>query len=300
MAEVKSLQPSDCIRQSSNSPALSRIDAARPPALGPKGRTDGIEPRNSGSESRPDPRPPIDRSREATTIPPPSSSTGRDSRLLWLGRRPLDTQESDDGLDRGLTRARGEQEDHAVTKKTPGQRHDRVATALDRMGAGVVEVRDAFQRWVPWRREAEATRDTRNHTAAVATSSAKNEKHEISGSIADDLEEAMVNAMVELRIPQRTAQAFCEGVAAGASAAEGDTVSFSDFVGRYADAAGLLREKTSTCRPGGGVWAEGPGGVWVEVSRRELAGAKDVFDEAADKQVDKRRNEGIKVCAKPA
>lgn len=299
MAEVKSVQPSDCIRQSSNSPASSLVDAA-PPSLSPKGRTDGIEPRNSGTESGPDPRLPIERSREATTLLPPSSSAGRDSRLSWLGRRPLDIVESDDGLDRGLTRARGAQEDHVVTKEPPAQRHDRVATALDRMGAGVVEVRDAFQRWVPRRLEAEATRDTRNHAAAVATSSANNGKHEISGSIADGLEEAMVNAMVELRIPKRTAEAFCEGAAAGASAAEGDTVSFSDFVGRYADAAGLLREETATCRPGGGVWAEGPGGVWVEVSRRELAGAKDAFDEAADKQVDKRRNEGIEVCAKPA
>lgn len=291
MSEAKSPQPSDRIFQSI-SPTPSRAVAA-PPTLGPKSRTDGIEPRHPGTESRPNPPPPADRSREAKLLPPSSSSVGRESTSLWLGRRPLDTTttvESDDGYNnRGLlTRARGLRRDNVMPKENYGQHRDRVATALDRMGAGVVEVRDAFQRWMPWRRGVNATRDARNHSTAVPASSAKDGKHENTESFADDLEGAMVSAMVELRVPKHTAEVFCEGVVTGAGAAEGDTtvVSFADFVGRYADAAGLLREEGSASRPGGGVWAEGPGGVWVAVSWRELAGAKEAFDEAVDNQGD--------------
>lgn len=120
---------------------------------------------------------------------------------------------------------------------------------LDRMGGSVVEVRDAYRRFV----SREPTED------------------------APEVESRAIRAMVELRVPPEVAEAACRG--AGSDLGR---VSFSEFVARYAEASGLAGEVVP--RRGGQVWAEGPGGRWVRALPSQLGEARSAFDEAAGSQ----------------
>lgn len=134
---------------------------------------------------------------------------------------------------------------------SPRTRRERVATALDRMGGVVVEVRDAFQRW-------------------LADGGRMNE------TVARDI--AVARAFAELRLPVGAAT----GVSKAVKATEVGSVSFQEFLFRYAEAAGLLSETPG--RGGEHVWAEGPGGLWVVVASERLVGLRVAFDEATDEE----------------
>lgn len=185
------------------------------------------------------------------------------------------------------------------------QQRARVATALDRMGAGVIEVREAFRRWVPGAQrppEMGPKNDDPGHTgrqARPAIPLAGNGKRgvktsgpakvttipEASTMGVVDLNGGVLRAMQELRLPLETAADFCKEIAGwGVEAAPPEEMSFSEFVSRYADAAGLLTESPAHGRESGEVWVEGPGGRWVAVSRRKSEGARRVFDEQATEQ----------------
>lgn len=193
--------------------------------------------------------------------------------------------------------------DHHLPFLSPREQRARVATALDRMGAGVVEVREAFQRWVPtsadvasednerWERACNTKRG--GYAAATAKPATITQKLVASklGSAAasaesttsaTDLEQGMIRAMLELRLPAEAANIFCKTDEMAPSKSL-DIISFSDFVGRYASASGLLKEKSSISK-GREVWAEGPGGMWMGFSRKELANMAAAFDEEAAKQ----------------
>ena len=191
------------------------------------------------------------------------------------------------------------------------QQRARVATALDRMGAGVIEVREAFQRWVPgagipgigptsverghnrqWAKSgrgvpsvsAESLVGSGKRGVSIPDSAKVNLPEAPSTMGAADLNGGVLRAMQELRLPLEIAAAFCKKTAGGAEAAPAEEMLFSEFVSRYADAAGLLAESSARDRKGGEVWAEGPGGRWVVVSREESEGVRRVFDEQAAAQ----------------
>lgn len=185
------------------------------------------------------------------------------------------------------------------------QQRARVATALDRMGAGVIEVREAFQRWVPGAQRAPAMgpqnddpghsgRQARpakplvgssNHRVKALGSAKATIIPEASTMGVADLNGGVSRAMQELRLPLETAAAFCQETAGGGvEAGPPEELSFSEFVSRYAGAAGLLTESPAHGREGGEVWVEGPGGRWVAISRRKSECARRVFDEQAAEQ----------------
>lgn len=162
---------------------------------------------------------------------------------------------------------------------SPRAQRGRVATALDRMGAAVMEVRDAFQRWVPHEGPSVAAARSSSNQAVNkrAVSFSDGNKTSLAG-----LKEAMVRAMTDLRLPLETATDFCERVGGGEAA-----VTFSDFLSRYADASGLLKDISPSGNKGGrDVWVEGSAGVWVAVPLKELRDARREFDEQAAKQAD--------------
>lgn len=122
----------------------------------------------------------------------------------------------------------------------------------------------------------------------------------------------MVSAMAELRLPLETAEAFCEGVGenSGESAAAEPgrrvAVTFSDFVERYADASGLLRETASSGgkKRGREVWVEGHAGAWVAVPAKECKGARRVFDGQVatrdeDQDQENKSDDGGMICYVP-
>lgn len=153
----------------------------------------------------------------------------------------------------------------------------RVATALDRIGAGIVEVREAFQRRVPLRRQATDVKQDATRTSISRLRNTRYDNPEEHVAHESGVEEAMVRAMTDLRLPVEIAKKCCDGIGA-ASVAKG-TPTFSEFVERYAIGAGLLKEPLDGER--GQLWAEGPGGMWVAVSPESLARARAAFDEQA-------------------
>lgn len=256
-----------------------------------------------------------DRVQAARTISPARSdddgSEQAEPQFSWLGRPPSFLAEKF-GHDGG-----GDESDHrdgsaptptllgtaaaAAAALSPSDQRRLVAVALDRMGAAVVEVRDAFQRWVPREEQAVAvaatarsnsspTRRSKNKRAVsfssqeMAAGSSLDNKTNVSTS-----KEAMMNAMAELRLPPATAEIFCEGAGGGDASA---TITFSDFVGRYAAASGLLKEPASSGKvEGGDVWVEGSGGVWVAVPFKKCADARKIFDGKVAKSAGDRNKE---------
>lgn len=165
----------------------------------------------------------------------------------------------------------------------------RVATALDRIGAGIVEVREAFQRRVLLRRQATDVKQDATRTPISRRRGTRHDDREEHVAHESGVEEAMVRAMTDLRLPVEIAQKCCDGIGA-ASVAKG-TPPFSEFVERYAIGAGLLEEPLDGER--GQLWAEGPGGMWVAVSPERLAQARAAFDEQTTiREGDKKSNEG--------
>lgn len=132
---------------------------------------------------------------------------------------------------------------------SPTEEWERFAVALDRMGGAIVEVRDAFERWVM--------------PVIVETNT--------DVKSAGKMETAVTSAMTELRLPMKVAAEFSKG----AGAKNLGSITFSEFVGRYAEAAGLQREISHP--RGTQVWAEGPEGMWIALSPERLAGARAVF-----------------------
>eukprot|EP00752_Nemacystus_decipiens_P008770 g7826.t1 len=168
------------------------------------------------------------------------------------------------------------------------EKHGRVATALDRMGAAVVEVRDAFQRWVPHEGPSVAavrSPSSRTNNKRAVSFSAPEKKAALSNGNETSqagLQEAMLRAMTDLRLPRQTAKAFCEG-----AGADGVAVTFSDFVCRFADASGLLKELASSDKEGGRtVWVEGSAGAWFAIPLKDLKDVQRVFDEQIANQED--------------
>lgn len=137
---------------------------------------------------------------------------------------------------------------------SPGEKRERVAIALDRMGGAVVEVRDAFERWV---------------TPVIV-----NNYTDVSNT--DSIATAVTSALTELRLPTKVATEASKG----AGAKHLGSVTFSEFVARYAEVAGL--EKTMSDSGETPVWAEGPEGIWVPLSPERLAGTRAVFDQATE------------------
>ena len=198
--------------------------------------------------------------------------------------------------------------DRSLLPPTPvREQRSRVAIALDRMGAAVIEVREAFQRWVPQtrrphdvgpkhvgtERQGRKTR-AKDEPGGVAKSLVGHGKREVHHSDSAkrvtpeaavdvaDLKGGVMRAMMELRLPVETAEYFCNKTD-GVDEAPAGEISFADFVALYADAAGLLTESAHD-RKGGEVWVEGPGGRWTAVSRKESEGARRVFFEKATEQ----------------
>lgn len=151
---------------------------------------------------------------------------------------------------------------------SPQVQREHIATALDRMGGAVVEIRDAYQRWV-----ARKTVDAESAAHMPSTMRVHDTKDKFK------CEAGAIRAMTELRVPMEMAEVACEGVGSLLS-----YISFSEFVGRYAGAAGLV--ENTPCREGE-VWVEGPGGVWVQMPAICLHGARAVFDEATEAQEEK-------------
>lgn len=232
-----------------------------------------------------------------------SGGAQADPKFSWLGRPSparteiLDVDEDKNGsIDRdesgpcsaSLLAAASGAAATVAGDLSPRAQQERVATALDRMGAAVVEVRDAFQRWVP--REGPSVAAVRspssrtNNKRAVSFSDPKRKAASSNGdktSLAG-LQAAMVGAMTDLRLPIQTAKNVCEG-----AGGDGPTVTFSDFVSRYADASGLLKEMEPSDKKGGReIWVEGSAGAWFAVPPKELKDARRVFDEVLAEQED--------------
>lgn len=147
--------------------------------------------------------------------------------------------------------------DHEAAKFSdllPTKKRDRVALALDRMGGAVVEVRDAYQRWV-----------SQDIIDGI------NEPNNT-----DEAERAATSAMAQLRLPMKLAGAASKGIGAPTIR----TLSFSEFVGCYAEAAGLLKHVPDSTESW--VWVEGPNGTWIALSTGRLRGARAIFDEATE------------------
>lgn len=152
----------------------------------------------------------------------------------------------------------------------------------------MVEVRDAFQRWVPHEGPSVAgvrsssSRANNQRTVSfsdpdMAAASSDGNKTSLAG-----LREAMVRALTDLRLPLQRAKDFCEG-----AGGDGAAVTFSDFVSRYADASGLSKETTpSGNKEGREIWVERSAGAWVAVSLHELKDAQRAFDDQVAKQED--------------
>lgn len=222
----------------------------------------------------------------------------------------------------GFQRTGTQDVNHRVHPLSSPEESARVAAALDRMGSGVVEVREAFQRWVPQSlRKEGVTSDAAGQgtgrrarvnppTVARLSPTGGGRRQPDDGGVSNsdtDVERAMTNAMMELRVPEEIAQEICNGAGVTASAAGG--VSFACFIERYAEAAGLLKETSGRSR--GEVWAEGPGGLWVELPHKDLAGASAIFDEGAvEEEAETKSDHGgeyeggnvgyLFLCTKPA
>ena len=176
----------------------------------------------------------------------------------------------------------------------------RVATALDRMGAGVVEVREAFQRRLPlqWQAVDEAEQDptyarsistlgrqgTRQKTSEESRSGAMDPEKK---SDENGVKEAMVLAMTDLRLPKDVAKKHCSGV--WLTSATAGVPSFSDFIERYGRGAGLFKDPMDGKQAK--LWVEGPGGIWVAVSPEEVASARAAFDEQITHQGEDSKSE---------
>ncbi|CAM9612678.1 unnamed protein product, partial [Hapterophycus canaliculatus] len=216
----------------------------------------------------------------------------------WLGRSASGAGRRESRFD-GIANLHGAGPTHGLSRAPPGaaalsprEQRARVAIALDRMGAAVVEVRGAFQRWVPGGarpatagrvQASPARRAIRKRTVSFSDSITVTTPADTKANLAN-VREAMVWAMTELRLPLETAEDICEG--AGVQRENGEEtpvpVTFSDFVGRYAAASGLLREASPDERKGSReVWVEGPGGAWIAVSPKEYKVAWNAFDEQA-------------------
>ena len=224
-----------------------------------------------------------------------------DPKFSWLSRpsparaeRSDPDEDEDDGIGRDESGPTSTPLGSAATAATgrdlsPRAQQGRVATALDRMGAAVVEVRDAFQRWVvsegPSAAAVRSPSSRTNMKRAVSFSDPETKAAAPTGnktSLAGLPEEAMVRAMTDLRLPLQTAKDFCEG-----ASGDGAAVTFSEFVSRYADASGLLKEVTPSDEKGGRVvWVEGSAGGWFAVPRKDLKDARRVFDEHLENQED--------------
>ena len=235
-----------------------------------------------------------------------SSSLSRAAAAMALGPHRLEKQ----GADRSLL--------------LPSSREQRarVATALDRMGGGVIEVREAFQRWVPGTRRTPDIgpkhiqpdhKERQARSGGGPSVSAKSlvgsgkrgdntsdsAKITIPGATTGvvDLNGGILRAMQELRIPLETAEAFCKETAGEVDAVPVEEISFSNFVSRYADATGLLTESSARNREGKEVWVEGPGGRWVAVSRKGSEGARRIFDkQAARQEQETKSDDGGELC----
>lgn len=228
-------------------------------------------------------------------IPPSTAPCTRPDRTNTTPSRALTSTA-------GLTARRSSQSNmRPSTFPSPQEKRTRVETALDRMGAGVIEVRDAYERWVrPRRRVATGTaRDgadisdrsgrlaelpgqAGSDVAAPPSVAAKpTSNHLDSGNLNEHkyLEKAFMDAMVELRLPAETAHTFCReaGPIIVALATGTGPISFSDFVERYAEAAGLLAGSSPSERKGPTIWAEGPRGMWMAVAFRDLSAASAAF-----------------------
>ncbi len=222
-----------------------------------------------------------------------------ESKLSWLGRPPTPTAEmlghdgvDDDDDDRdgsapASSSSRAAAAADMADASSPSDQRRRVAIALDRMGAAVVEVRDAFQRWVPRDGHAVAVAAARSMSSPAPRSRSRravsfsDQEMAAGSSLGNKMslstsKEAMVRAMAELRLPPETAETFCKGVGGSEASGKG---TFSDFVSRYAAASGLLKETVPSGKNGGGeVWVEGLGGVWVAVPSKKCLDARKVFD----------------------
>lgn len=280
-------------------PARASGTAAPPSEDGFDARTSATS-RSSAAKGSDDTRRNVEEKRDPSPRSDRGDDTPSNTSLSWLGRSPSVADRRDSRLDEiagpdGVGRASGASRvASSAAALSPREQRARVAIALDRMGAAVVEVREAFQRWVPGGEKAVVA-------ARPATSPARraNKKRTVSFSdpntaevtapgdtkaTLSNVDGAMVRAMTELRLPFETAEVFCKG--AGVQRENGEEillpVTFSDFVGRYAAASGLLREFSPAGRSGGiEVWVEGPGGAWVAVSRKGYKVARKVFDEQA-------------------
>lgn len=201
----------------------------------------------------------------------------------------------------------------ALTSKSapllsPHEQSARVAVALDRMGASVVEVRDAFQRWVPHGRAAARSSASRAQRAKKKkTVSFSDSETAAEGGSDDDRtaalsKEGMMHAMAELRLPLETAEQACDGAGGGRATTGRGACTFSDFVCRYADASGLFKETTSSGKKNiGEIWAEGPGGMWTVVPLNECKGARRIFDEqAAEHNQEDKSDDGGKIPIGPS
>lgn len=212
----------------------------------------------------------------------------------WLGKSPsvADRHESRiDGIT-NLNRAGPTSSSaSAGTSLSAREQQSRVAIALDRMGAAVVEVREIFQRRVQTGRQAAvvarpptspARRASKKRTVSFSDSkSAEETALSSTGDSLANVNEAMVHAMTDLRLPLETAEKICEETGVQRENGEETRIpgTFSDFVVRYAAASGLLQQASPDERKAGGqVWVEGPGGAWVAVSRQEYKIARKVFD----------------------
>lgn len=172
---------------------------------------------------------------------------------------------------------------------SPHEQRARVAVALDRMGASVVEVRDAFQRWAPrGRAAARSSASSAQRAKSKKTVSFSDSETAAEGGPDDDRtaalsKEGMVHAMAELRLPLETAEQACDGAGGDGATTGRAACTFSDFVCRYADASGLLKETTSSGKKSQGeIWAEGRGGMWTAIPLNECRGARIIFDEQAE------------------
>ncbi|CAM9542999.1 unnamed protein product, partial [Ectocarpus sp. 12 AP-2014] len=184
---------------------------------------------------------------------------------------------------------------------SPHEQRARVAVALDRMGASVVEVRDAFQRWVPrGRAAARSSASSAQRAKSKKTVSFSDSETAAEGGPDDDrttaiCKEGMVHAMVDLRLPLETAEQACDGAGGDGATTGRAACTFSNFVCRYADASGLLKETTPSGKKSQGeIWAEGRGGMWTAIPLNEWRGARIIFDEQAkEHNQEDKSNDGV-------
>lgn len=306
-----SLRPDGSRQPKSTRPPYSLVGGSRSPAPAARSQNNArFDPLSTNRE--PEKLPASDSTKSKTqesTVSSASSGDGAQAnqKFSWLSRpshaateRFNQDDDNNDSIDRDGNRpsstplrsagtgTAAAAADVVTGALSPHEQQERVATALDRMGAAVVEVRDAFRRWVPHRgssvaaerppsSRAQNTRAVSFSAPEIMAASSNRNQTKLSG-----LKEAMVRVMTDLRLPLDTAKTFCEG-----AGGVGVAVTFSDFVSRYADASGLLKEtKLSGGRRGREVWVEGSAGAWVNIPLKELTDARRVFREEAAKQED--------------